>query len=149
MLRTGAAQCLMVSKLDRLARSMADVSYMLGLATQQGWSLVALDLGVDTTTAEGRLVVGIMASIAEWEHARISERITEGLQEAKARGAVLGAKQRYSNAVAADVYDMRTCEHAWKDISTTLAYEGVLTKAGKPLSGAQLSLLYKRGAALV
>ena len=55
-LKAGGASALVVSKLDRLARSVHDFAGLVRLAEKQGWGIVALDLGVDMTTPTGRRV---------------------------------------------------------------------------------------------
>jgi DNA invertase Pin-like site-specific DNA recombinase len=54
MLARGEADGLVVAKLNRLSRSVADFAGLLRLARKQGWSVVALDLGIDTGTMNGR-----------------------------------------------------------------------------------------------
>lgn len=76
---------LVVAKLDRLSRSVLDFSRILTLATEGGWSIVVLDLGVDMTTPNGRLIAHILAAVAEWERHMISIRIREGLAQSKKR----------------------------------------------------------------
>jgi hypothetical protein len=58
---------LAVAKLDRLSRSVLDFAQLMVRARDLGWGLVALDLGVDTTTTSGRFVANVMVSVAEWE----------------------------------------------------------------------------------
>ena len=79
-----------VSKLDRLPRSLLDAVGLMDQAKRKGWWLVALDLGVDTTTPTGRLVANVMASVAEWEREVIGQRTSEAMQAAKAQGVRLG-----------------------------------------------------------
>src|SRR3954471_11634226 len=50
------ASALVVAKLDRLSRSMLDFTTMMSKAQRQGWALVALDLGVDTSTPSGEMM---------------------------------------------------------------------------------------------
>lgn len=90
-LKAGEQQVLVVSKLDRLSRSVADFAAMLALSKKQGWSVAVLDLGVDTSTPTGKLVANIIASVAEWERDMIGLRTKEGLAAAKARGVRLGS----------------------------------------------------------
>lgn len=79
--RTGAV--LVVAKLDRLAR---DVKMILAIV-DSGVSVRFIDLpDVDTTTATGRLILTVMASLAEFEARRISERTRDALAAKKARG---------------------------------------------------------------
>jgi len=49
LLRQGRAEALVVSKLDRLSRSLADFARLIETASRQGWGVVAIDLGIDTT----------------------------------------------------------------------------------------------------
>jgi DNA invertase Pin-like site-specific DNA recombinase len=70
---------LVVAKLDRLSRSVLDFASLLERAESEGWSLVVLDLGVDTTTPNGRLVVHVLVAIAEWERKMIGVRTREGM----------------------------------------------------------------------
>lgn len=144
LMQEGAAQGLVVTKLDRIARSLADVSNMLATSSEQGWNLVALDLGIDTCTPEGQLMAGIMASIAQWERARIRERIIEALAITRANGTTLGAPKRYDNDVAKSVVAMRDEGMQWGAIAMALASVGVTTKANAQLSSSQLRSLYAR-----
>lgn len=89
-LANGRADGLVVAKLTRLSRSVADFASLLRLASKQGWAVVALDLGIDTSTVNGRLVANIVMSVAEWEREIIAERTREALAEAKEQGVVLG-----------------------------------------------------------
>lgn len=62
-LRAGVAQGIVVAKLDRLSRSVVDLAGTLAIARKQGWAIVLLDLDVDTSTPNGKLVAGLMALI--------------------------------------------------------------------------------------
>lgn len=86
MLAAGDADVLVVSKLDRLARSVIDFARIMQTADHQGWDIVLLDLDVDTTTAAGRLMVRIFAACAEFESERIGDRVRDAHAERKARG---------------------------------------------------------------
>lgn len=66
-LRAGQASLLVVSKLDRLSRSLLDFATLMDQAHREGWELVVLDLAIDTTTPAGRLMANLMASFAEYE----------------------------------------------------------------------------------
>jgi len=81
---------IVVAKLDRLSRSVHDFSGILKLAAARKWSVVAIDLGVDTSTPTGRLVANVMMSVAEWEREVIGERTSAAMQAAKRQGRHMG-----------------------------------------------------------
>ncbi|QKJ19169.1 recombinase family protein [Microbacterium hominis] len=81
---------LIVAKLDRLSRSVADFARVLELARSRGWALVAIDLGVDTSTPTGELVANVMMSVAQWERRVIGERTSAAMQAAKRQGRHMG-----------------------------------------------------------
>jgi DNA invertase Pin-like site-specific DNA recombinase len=144
MLAAGEAQGIAVTKLDRIARSVADVATLLDTARTEGWSLIALDLGIDTASHEGQLVAGIMASIAQWERARIRERIREALAITRDKGTRLGTPPRYDNSVAQRILELRECGMTWQQVGSELARDGIVTKAGKELTPATLRSILKR-----
>lgn len=76
---------LVVTKLDRLSRSVLDFSHMLGLSERFGWSLVCLDPGIDTTTPNGKLIANVLMGVAQWERETISLRVREGLAQSRKR----------------------------------------------------------------
>jgi DNA invertase Pin-like site-specific DNA recombinase len=92
---------IVVARLDRLSRSLADFAALMEQAKRRRWSFVALDLGVDTTTATGRLVANVMASVAEWERAVIGPRTKDALA-ARGRGDVAGHRSQAERRPAAD-----------------------------------------------
>jgi DNA invertase Pin-like site-specific DNA recombinase len=63
MLRARECEALVVSKLDRLSRSLPDFARLLELAGKEGWAIAALDLNLDTSTPTGKLVASIMAAV--------------------------------------------------------------------------------------
>jgi DNA invertase Pin-like site-specific DNA recombinase len=60
----GEAEALVVSKLDRLSRSLLDFASLMERARRKGWSLVALGLGVDTSTPSGEMMASVLATFA-------------------------------------------------------------------------------------
>jgi DNA invertase Pin-like site-specific DNA recombinase len=86
---------LVVTKLDRLARSVKHLGEMLEDLEAKGAGLVILSLGgqqIDTTTATGKLMLNLMSSIAQFEREMMLERQREGVQKAKAEGKYTGRK---------------------------------------------------------
>ena len=78
---------MVVTKLDRLARSAGHLHQIVETLDRKGVGFKALDdASLDTTTGTGKLVFGILASIAEFETALRKERQMEGIARAKAEG---------------------------------------------------------------
>jgi DNA invertase Pin-like site-specific DNA recombinase len=84
---------LVVTKLDRLARSIRDLLNLLDEIKATGAHIRALDdPWLDTSSAHGELILQIMGSLYEFERKLIRSRCDEGIRRAKARGAVFGRK---------------------------------------------------------
>jgi DNA invertase Pin-like site-specific DNA recombinase len=83
-----------VTKLDRLGRSLEHLIDLSAQLQERGVDLVVLDQGIDTSTAIGRMFFQILGSIAEFEHALMSERTLDGLAAARARGRTGGQKPK-------------------------------------------------------
>jgi len=66
-LERGEASALVVAKLDRLSRSMLDVSKLMAKATQEHWALVALDVALDTSTPSGEAMANMLATFSQFE----------------------------------------------------------------------------------
>lgn len=79
--RRGDADAIVVARLDRLVRSIADFGLLIEEARDRGFAIVVLDHQLDTSTANGRLVGNILASVAAWEREIISERTRDALAE--------------------------------------------------------------------
>jgi DNA invertase Pin-like site-specific DNA recombinase len=77
---------LVVTKLDRLGRSVKNLGDLATWLQENGIGLRAITQDIDTTTVGGRLFFHILAAIAEFEHDLIVERTREGLAAARARG---------------------------------------------------------------
>ncbi|WP_431031027.1 recombinase family protein [Plantibacter sp. RU18] len=85
---------LVVTKLDRLGRSLENLIDLVNQLDSRGVDLVVLDQGIDTSTPAGRMFFHILGSIAEFEHALMSERTRDGLAAARARGRTGGQKPK-------------------------------------------------------
>jgi DNA invertase Pin-like site-specific DNA recombinase len=86
---------LIVTKLDRLARSTRDLLNTLATVTDKGAGFKVLDNpSLDTTCAHGRLLLNILGSIAEFERELIKSRTGEGRARAKLRGVRFGRKRK-------------------------------------------------------
>jgi DNA invertase Pin-like site-specific DNA recombinase len=88
---------LVVTRLDRLARSTRDLLNLLGTIAEKEAGFKSLrDTWADTTTAHGRLMLTVLGGLAEFERELIRTRTGEGRDRAKARGVVLGRKPKLS-----------------------------------------------------
>ena len=81
---------LVVTKLDRLARSVAHLLDVLAVLTGKGAALSILDMGIDTSTPTGKLMLTVLGGVAEFERAIMLERQREGIAKAKAAGKYKG-----------------------------------------------------------
>lgn len=80
-------------RLDRLGRNLRHLVLLLDEWQARGIAFVTLGEGIDTSTPAGRLVAGVLGSIAEFERSRIQERIHAGLARARAQGKRLGRRR--------------------------------------------------------
>lgn len=87
-LRSG--DIVVIDKLDRLGRSQKDLIEIVSELESNGEGFISLQGNIDTTTASGKLIFHIFASLAEIERSLISERTRSGLTAARARGRVGG-----------------------------------------------------------
>jgi DNA invertase Pin-like site-specific DNA recombinase len=85
---------LVVTKLDRLGRSLENLIDLSKRLQDAGVDLVVLDQGIDTSTPLGTMFFQILGSIAEFEHALMAERTRDGLAAARARGRTGGQKPK-------------------------------------------------------
>lgn len=84
---------LLVTKIDRLARSTSDLYRIIAKLTEKGVAFkVADDPTIDTTSRTGKLVMGILALIAEFENDIRRERQMDGIEKARERGVKFGRK---------------------------------------------------------
>lgn len=81
---------LMVTKLDRLARSVSDLMKIIERIKSKNASLRILAMNLDTETATGKLMISVLASVAEWERSAMIERQVHGIERAKREGKYKG-----------------------------------------------------------
>jgi putative DNA-invertase from lambdoid prophage Rac len=79
-----------VSKLDRLGRSLKHLIFLMEELQALGIGLVSLGESIDTTTPAGRLQIHVLSAVAQFERDRLRERVIAGLQRVKAQGKRLG-----------------------------------------------------------
>ncbi|WP_322896175.1 MULTISPECIES: recombinase family protein [unclassified Yoonia] len=111
LLELRAGDVVVVTKYDRVARSLKDLLEIVDLIRAKGAGFRSLGEDIDTTTPAGRLVFHVFASIAQFERERIVERTKEGLDAARKRGRVGGRPPALSPAQKIEVKRMRDEEH--------------------------------------
>lgn len=127
---SGGADALCVAKLDRLSRSLIDFAQLLERSAKKGWALVALDLGVDTTTPSGELVANVMMSVAQWERRAISQRTKDGLAAKKAMGVRIGRPPVLDARLVRRIRRERDAGRSLREIAERLNDDGVPTAHG-------------------
>jgi len=98
---------LVITRLDRLARSLADLSAIARQLQEQKIDLVVLDQHIDTTTTTGRVLFGFLAVMAEFELDLITERTREGRDAARKAGVKFGAKPKLTDAQKKEIKELR------------------------------------------
>lgn len=148
-LENGSADAIAVTKLDRLTRSVRDLSTLIEDYFAKRYSLLSVDDRVDTRSAIGRFTLHIVGSIAQWEREVIGERTKEALGHLKAQGVAMGGAPlgtRYGapdasgrralepclaeRAVVTRISELRTRGLSYAKVAVILQEEGAATKRG-------------------
>jgi DNA invertase Pin-like site-specific DNA recombinase len=113
----GAGDVLLVTRLDRLARSTRDLLNVLDAVAKRGAGFRSIaDPIVDTTSPHGKLILAVLAALAEFERSMILARTSEGRTRAKARGVRFGRKPKLSPFQIAEALARRDAGEALVDI---------------------------------
>lgn len=146
-LESGVASALIVTKLDRLTRSVKDLGVLVEqyFTEKKGYSLLSVSDQIDTRTASGRLVLNILGSVSQWEREVIAERTSEALQAKKRRGEYAGGRVGFGykivdgkqvideskQAVIAMVKRLRGDSKSYRTIANELELAGHKNSNGK------------------
>lgn len=130
LLDAGSADALVVAKIDRLSRSLGDFTQLMERSVRKGWALVALDVGVDTTTPNGELMVNVMATFAQFERRIIGQRTKEALAVKRQQGVRLGRPPILSNRLVRRIVAMRNGGASFAEIADHLNRKQVPTAHG-------------------
>ena len=106
-------------RLDRLGRNLKHL--VLEELQALGIAFVSLNEGIDATTPAGKLQMHILGAIAEFERARIAERVKAGLQRARAQGKRLGRPRKAPATIAVPGGSVRAAALVWGVSKTTAA----------------------------
>lgn len=165
-LRAGKARGLVVVKLDRLTRNVADLGHLLRRYFQR-YDLLAIADAVDTRTAGGRLVLNVLTSVAQWEREAGGERTRAALMALKARGRAYGFVPLETRdtgrrdedgrrilspdpdgiATLARARDLRVQGASLRQIAASFTQEGRRTARGGRWAAETVRVLLARGAA--
>jgi DNA invertase Pin-like site-specific DNA recombinase len=110
---------IVVTKLDRLARSVADLVRIVERLTKKGVGLRILAMGVDTATPTGKLVLNVLGAIGQFEREVMLERQREGIAKAAAEGKYKGRKPT-ARAKSADIIKLAGEGMKREDIASRL-----------------------------
>lgn len=130
LLATGQADGLMVSKLDRLARSVRHASAIVNDAQERGWNLIVLDNALDLSTPGGRAMANMLATFAELERDLISTRTREALAARARRGEPNGRRSAIPAALLRRIVLSRDAGASFSRIAREFTHEGLLSPAG-------------------
>jgi DNA invertase Pin-like site-specific DNA recombinase len=127
----GGASCIVVSGLERLSRSVAELGTIVRWLERNDVRLVAMDLELDTARPGGRTTLRALASVAGWEHERLSDRTRKGLEAAREkRRAASGSSTPDWAAIRNRIATMRADGMTLQAIADVLNEEGVPTQRG-------------------
>lgn len=166
-LRESRADALLVVKLDRLTRSVRDLGALVDTYFAGGrWALLSVADSIDTRTAAGRLVLNVLASVAQWEREATAERTRDALAHLRAEGVKLGGAalgwertaetdaqgRRVCRAVEAEArtvaraLELRAAGLSLRAVASTLDAEGHRTKRGGRWEAVTVKRLVDRAA---
>lgn len=120
----GEYQALVISRLDRLSRSVRDTYDVMERATKRKWSLVCLDPPIDMTTPYGQLFAGLAAAFAQFERELIGQRQRESIAARKAAGTYRGPQPLVSQAAVDRMVYLRWQKVSMRGIAERLTLEG-------------------------
>jgi len=141
----GAVDVVIIAKLDRLTRSVADLAELLKRFERRGVSLVSVADSLDTRSAAGRLVLNIMVSVSQWEREAIGERTRDAMSHKRAKGERVGTLP-FGFRMAADgsrleeepaeqdilfrIRQLKAAGHTTRQIAEELNRQGFTTRRG-------------------
>lgn len=144
---SGAVDTVIIAKLDRLTRSVADLAELLKRLERRGVSLVSVADSLDTRSAAGRLVLNIMVSVSQWEREAIGERTRDAMRHKRANGERVGTMafgyrvssggvnlepDAHEQAILARMKNLSVQGLSTRQIAGTLNAEGLTTRRGTP-----------------
>jgi DNA invertase Pin-like site-specific DNA recombinase len=116
-----AGDSVVVWKLDRLGRNLQHILATVKALTDRGVTLVSTSDGIDSSTAAGRMMIGVLGSLAEYERELIKERTALKRAVSRANGTTFGRPRKVDDSVhIATAKRMKADGHTGKDIAKYL-----------------------------
>lgn len=144
-IKDGKAEGLIISKLDRLTRSVVHLGQLIE-GTFSRYALVSVDENIDSSTATGRLIMNILMSVSQWEREVIGERTREAMQHKKSQGEFCGGGVPYGYRLGSageletdddewmvvdQIKAMRNQGKSYRDIASDLSSMDVVNRKSK------------------
>jgi site-specific DNA recombinase len=161
LLKRGTADALLVTKLDRLTRSVKDLGILIENYFGRS-ALMSVSDQIDTRTANGILVLNVLMSVAQWERQAIGERTKEALQHKKRQGQRISRHVPYGSRLVADGSTLEadpaeqtviTAAKAYaaagvslRQIAQRLAAEGYVSRTGQPFQPKAIHTMVRNAA---
>lgn len=130
IVQAGEASGIIVSKLDRLSRSLLDFVHLMNRANVEGWNIIALDMNLDLSSPAGKMLAGILAVFAEFERNLISQRTKDALAEKRAQGVQLGRERVVTDELLTAIVEDYATDFNYSSTARWLNTSGVETLRG-------------------
>jgi len=157
-LEAGVATALIVVKLDRLTRRVADLDTLIERYFGSRFTLMSVSEQIDTSSAAGRLVLNVLTSVAQWERETTSERTKTALAHKKAQGQHVGsagfgykmvekklAQVQTEHETIAVIQALRNAGHTLQAIADYLNANGYQTQRGGKWYPTTITNILQRG----
>jgi DNA invertase Pin-like site-specific DNA recombinase len=129
-LKKGEAKALVVSKMDRLSRSLLDFVTIMAVAQKQGWCLIALDAPADPSSPSGEAMMSVLATFSQLERRLIGQRTREALAVKRQEGVRLGRPRTLPAQVRRRIQRERGKQKSLAAIAAALNADEVATAHG-------------------
>jgi len=151
MLKDKKAEGMVIAKLDRLTRNVADLGTLVSTVFDKA-ELYSVSEQINTKNAAGRLVLNVLVSVAQWERETICERTKDALQAKKARGEKTGGnvpfgfnvingklvKNEEEQSIINEIKNLKNKGLSLRKIAGILNEKGIVTKNGKTWTATQI-----------
>jgi site-specific DNA recombinase len=147
MVENGKIDAVIVAKLDRLTRSVKDLSQLMELLEKRKVALISVAESLDTSSAAGRLVITIMGAVSQWEREAIGERTRDALRHKRSQGQRVGniafgfrlapdgqhlEQNPTEQAALEEIRKLRSQGHSMRRIAVVLNHRAHRTRRGTP-----------------